>query len=91
MPPSTLMTMTREAALSIGIASATVRAVSVDPFQATTMFSPSEDDVFAAASSTGRPVSNNAASQVSCHRPAGSPPVRPTTTRSNRRPYSATT
>ena len=90
MSPWTLSTSTRLASNSNGMPRAMVRADSTLPFQATTAVLPIVSGAPGAATSTGRPLSNSAASQVSRQREEGDARVRPMTIRSNRRPCSPT-
>ena len=86
MPRGAPITVTCRARLSSGIANATVRAVSVLPFQATTMFSPSRSGGVGGAIRSGRPVSNSAVSSAAMLGATASGSGRPTTTRSKMRP-----
>ena len=63
-----------------------MRAVSVLPFQATTMFSPSRSGGAGGAIRSGRPVSNSAVSSAAMLGATASGSGRPTTTRSKMRP-----
>ena len=63
-----------------------VRAVSVLLFQAMTMFSPRPFPGVSGARMIGRPLSNSAASAITCQSTQGCPNSRPITMRSNTRP-----
>src|SRR6185437_7196487 len=85
VPPSTLTTWTLLARLRKGMAKATVRAVSVLPFQATSTCSPIVASGTGGVISTGRPLSNRASSRVASASEA-SFAGRSTTIRSKTRP-----
>ena len=84
------MTGTSRASLRNGMAKAMLRAVSRLPFQATATIVPSVAGAFGGAISSGRPLSNSAASSVERFGSCDAAPGRPTTMRSKMRPYSPT-